>query len=99
MRVGPYTRVLLILIVVLIGISLFATERAFYYRGIYNDNPRVKIERQHDVIYGHFDPDRSSAYTCTTQKVVNSVGMVCESPGGDVSVNCTVAGDPRQYFC
>ena len=99
MRIGSYARILLFLVVVLLGISFYATDQAFYYRGKYNDSPQVKIVRQHDVIYGKFDPDRSAAYTCTTQKVVDSVGMVCTSPDNNISINCTVGGDPHEYFC
>jgi len=104
MRIGPFARVLLILVVVLVGVSLYATTEAFYYRGLYEGNPMVKVEKHVSTttVYGKFDPDRSQAYTCTTQKVVDSVGMVCSSPDGNVSINCTVgAGDtnPSHYFC
>lgn len=102
MRIGPFARVLLIIVVALVAVSLYATEQAFYYRGLYQGNPRVKIERQSDVIYGTFDPNRSQAYVCTTQRVVDSVGMVCESPDGNISINCTVGSgdtDPSRYFC
>ena len=95
MRIGPYARALLILVVILTGISLFATERALYYRS----NPYVKVEKHNTILYGKVDPYRAAAYTCTTQKVVDSVGMVCNSPDGNVSINCTVGGDPHQYFC
>lgn len=102
MRIGPYTRVLLILVAVLTTISLYAMEQAFYYRGLYHDNPKVKVEKQDNIIYARFNPNRSAAYTCTTQKVVDNVGMVCDSPNGDISINCTVgSGDtnPSRYFC
>jgi hypothetical protein len=102
MRIGPYARVLLVLVVVLVAISVFATEQAFYYRSLYYDNPRIKIEQSKSIIYGKWDPNRSSSYTCTVQEVVDSVGMVCESPDGNRSINCTVGeGEtgPRQYFC
>lgn len=102
MRVGPYARVLLVLVVLLIGISLFTTERAFYYRDLYEGNPRIKIEKHDNIVYSKFDPYRSEAYTCTTQKVVDSVGMVCNSPDNNISINCTVGDgdtDPTHYFC
>lgn len=102
MRIGPYARVLLILVVVLVGVSLFAMERAFYYRGLYQDDPRIKVEERDNLIYAKFNPYRDQAYTCTTQRVVNNVGMVCDSPDGDISINCTVGtGDtnPTRYFC
>jgi len=100
MRIGPYARVLLVLVVALTAISLFATERALYYRS----NPRVEVKRstETNTVYARFDPNRDQAYTCTTQKVVDNVGMVCESPDGNVSINCTVATgdtDPSSYFC
>lgn len=99
MRLGPYLKILLIVLILLFGTSLYAVDRAFYYRDLYYGNPKVKIEKQSNTIYGRFDPDRSQSYTCTTQKVVDHVGMICNSPDDTVKINCTVAGDPNQYYC
>lgn len=101
MRIGPYARVLLILVVVLVGISLYAMEQAFYWRGLYHSDPRVRVEQRDNIVYAKFNPNRSVAYTCTIQKVsAEGVGMVCNSPDGDVSINCTTTpGRPDQYFC
>ena len=99
MRPGPYLKILLIILILLLGASLYAVDKAFYYRDLYYGNPKVKIERQSSIIYGKFDPDRSSAYTCVTQKVVADVGMICSSPDSSTVINCTVGGNPSEYFC
>ncbi len=82
MRIGPYARVLLILVVVLVSISLYAMERMFYWRTLYYSDPQVRIEQR--------------------SKVVGSVGMICGSPDGSITINCTVATDdtsPNRYYC
>jgi hypothetical protein len=91
-------RTLSVIIIILLGCGFFGLDKALYYR----DNPRIQIEKHTNVIYGKFDPNRDQAYTCVTQKVIDNVGMVCSSPEGDITINCTVgAGDinPSQYFC
>lgn len=96
MRAGVAIKILLTIIAMLAATSLYTTDRALYYR----EHPRVKIEQHNSIIYDHFDPNRSSAYTCITQKVTkSSIGMVCGSPDGNIEIDCTVAGDPNQYFC
>lgn len=105
MRLEPYTKFLLIVLVFVVGLGLYATEQAFYYRGLYHDNPRVRVEEHNrtNTVYAKFDPNRSQAYTCTTQSVTDDhIGMVCDSPDGNISISCTVAtGDtnPSHYFC
>jgi len=98
MRSSTIIKLLLTLVVLLVATSLFTLDKALYYRA----NPQVKVEHRNSIVYGQFDPDRSQAYTCRTQEVINHVGMVCDSPDGNISINCTVAtGDtnPSQYFC
>jgi len=95
--------ILLPVIAVLLLLCGIATRVAVHYHTLYDNKPQqVKIERHTSVInhYPEFNPNRSSAYTCIPQKVKNSVGMVCNSPDDDVTINCTeAASGPLEYFC
>lgn len=100
MRPTTVIKALLTFILLLAVISFFATYKAFYYRDKYVNNPLIKVQQHSSIIYGKFDPNRSQAYTCKTQSVDKyGVGMVCNSPDGSTTINCTVGGDVGQYFC
>lgn len=101
MRPASAIKILLMLVAILITTSLFAADKAYYYRGLYATNPHIKVEKHESVVYSHLDPNRSDGYTCRVQKVIKeSVGMVCDSPDGTSTISCTVSGDDlTQYFC
>jgi hypothetical protein len=97
------TNLLIALTVVSLGIAGIATVKAYSYRDTYIHNPQVKVESHNSVItkYTDFNQDRTQAYACKTQPIdASGFGMVCSSPDGATTINCTaVASNPTEYFC
>lgn len=93
-------RVLLILTAVLLVATAIATSLAAHYRNLYLYNPRVQsVDRL--AHYTQFDPNRSAAYSCTTQNMsAAGVGMICTSPDNNIQISCTTTTlTPKEYWC